>query len=133
MDATQALILLQQHRLHEIFDFSGCICSSAAIQGVKMELACGKGGDRCVRVYTRSLDADPEGLRAIAEHIQSCVEGDQGDSRGPIPIRYCSHADDRELKCGWCGKKRAADDYLCAECKQKPEAVSRYLGRSNTP
>lgn len=67
----------------------GCMCCSFALRNVNIDVHCGKGQERAVRVYSSSgdySDNHDEMLKPIAEEVQRQVKA--ADARGDAPIFY---------------------------------------------
>lgn len=64
-------------------NWDGCTCSRFSIRNVDIDISCGKGGPRRVRVSSPScdyIDGDPD-LRTIGEEVARQVQ--ESDGRSP--------------------------------------------------
>ena len=81
----QVLEIIKQLGIWRLGNLDGCCCSRFSVRNVDVEISCGKGGPRCVRVSSPSLDyMAVELLRPIAEEVKRQLE--ECDGRGPAPI-----------------------------------------------
>lgn len=63
-------------------DWSGCVCSSFSIRNVSVDIACGKGRDQAVYVWSYSLEyQDKTLLRPIMDEIIAQLTEQSGRSR----------------------------------------------------
>jgi hypothetical protein len=83
------LAMIKEMGIWRLGNCDGCMCSSFSLRNVHVDISCGKGTDRAVRVYSYSGDYDDnhnELLRPVAEEVRRQVE--ESDLRGPAPIFY---------------------------------------------
>lgn len=88
-EPNMVLAIIKELGIYRLGNCDGCVCSSFSLRNVHVDISCGKGTDRAVRVYSHSGDYDEghdELLRPIAEEVQRQVEG--SDMRGPAPIFF---------------------------------------------
>lgn len=85
----KVMALIKEIGVWRLGNCDGCMCSHFALRNVTVDISCGKGTDRAVRVYSASGDYDvdhDELLRPIAEEVRQQVEN--SDNRGPMPIFF---------------------------------------------
>jgi hypothetical protein len=83
------LAIIKEIGIWRLGNCDGCMCSNFSLRNVNVDISCGKGTDRAVRVYSVSGDyygEHDELLRPIAEEVKRQVEA--SDHRGPIPIYF---------------------------------------------
>ena len=90
----KVVALIKEAEVWRLGNFDGCICSSFSVRNVDVQISCGKGQGRAIKVSSVSGDyysersgeyGDPEMLRPIAEEVQRQIL-EKSDGRGPIPI-----------------------------------------------
>jgi hypothetical protein len=85
----KVLAIIKEVGTWRLANFDGCVCSSFSIRNVEVDISCGKGRDRAVRVYSCSFDYEEnhdELLRPIAEELKRQIE--ESCHRGLIPISF---------------------------------------------
>jgi hypothetical protein len=83
------LAIIKELGIYRLGNCDGCVCSSFSLRNVHVDISCGKGTDRAVRVYSYSGDYDEDHdrlLKPIAQEVQRQVE--EADMRGPAPIIF---------------------------------------------
>jgi hypothetical protein len=79
--------LIREVGLHRLGNLDGCICCNFSIRNVDVEISCGKGGERGIKVSSASMDYEngTSELKTIADevHRQALL---LEDGRGPLPI-----------------------------------------------
>lgn len=91
---TKAVVdLVREIGVSRLIGYDGCYCGQFEVRRVKVDIACGKGRDRAIWIWSHSDDfcnseykPDEENLRPIAEEVARQVE--ESDWRGPLPIHY---------------------------------------------
>lgn len=89
----RVLEVLKEVGIHRLANFDGCLCGCFAIRNVKIEISCGKGADRGIKISSRSMDypASAEELEKVLCEVGNEVQrqiDDLHDGRGPIPVHY---------------------------------------------
>lgn len=91
--AKAVIDLLREVRVGRLGGFDGCTCCHFKVLDVDIDVACGKGRNRGIWVFSHSMDfydseykPREDMLRPIAEEVAKQVQ--EADSRGPVPI-YC--------------------------------------------
>lgn len=95
MDEPEKVVaIIKEVGVWRLANWDGCICSRFSIRNVDVDISCGKGSDRGIRIDSPSMDywnedtaddCDEKLLRPIAEEVKRQIENG-GDHRGPIPI-----------------------------------------------
>ena len=87
----KVLAIIKELGIWRLGNCDGCMCSSFSLRNVHVDISCGKGPDRAVRVYSHSGDYESGDhdalLRPIAEEVKRQLE-ESGDGRGPAQIYY---------------------------------------------
>jgi hypothetical protein len=88
------LAIVKEVEVWRLGHFDGCCCCWFRVRDVQIDVSCGKGSERAVRVYSQSDDYWNENskspnevfLRPIAEEVARQVE--MSDHRGPLPLHF---------------------------------------------
>jgi hypothetical protein len=91
---TKAVVdLVKEVGVSRLVGYDGCFCGQFEVRSVKVDIACGKGRDRAIWIWSHNDDfydseykLDTEALRPIAEEVAKQVE--EADCRGPLPVHY---------------------------------------------
>jgi hypothetical protein len=61
----RVLDVIKEVGIHRLANLDGCICCSFEIRNVRVEVCCGKGGERGCRLSSRSLDYPEDGAHFL--------------------------------------------------------------------
>jgi hypothetical protein len=120
MNPQAAIALLKRESIANLGGFDGCYCCNFMVQGFYVDIGCWKGSESMafygmtVRVYSHYLYVGPDDLCPVAQEVARQVH--EMTKWHHLRVRYCDYTDDKECKCNYCGKKRAAEGYLCDKC-----------------
>ena len=84
----EVLSLVKETGVGRLAGHDGCVCGFFSVRNVNVDIACGKGRDRGIWVYSNSMDYvedTEEKLRPIAEEVKKYVED---DGRGDALIHF---------------------------------------------
>ena len=97
----RVLDLIKEVKVYNLGNWDGCVCCHFSIRNVNVDVACGKGSDQAIRVWSNSMDymegyGDPhdEALKPIAEEVRRQVI-DGSFRGGDFPIFYEERKDGR--------------------------------------
>lgn len=90
-EVDSVLALIRDTGLHQLGDLEGCVCCSFNVRNIAVEVSCGKGTPRGIRVWHDEVtrdgiskeDADEAFLRSVGEEVARQAETDR---RGEMPI-----------------------------------------------
>ena len=80
--------------LYSLVSNDGCPCGNFSIQGVGVDISCGRGGERAIRLY-RTLDIPKVDLHALAEEIKKQADDAYGRD---LPVFFETFQDSREYR-----------------------------------
>jgi hypothetical protein len=132
MSENPVVKLIKQVGLYGLCGSDGCYCISFPVHRVHVDISCRKSCGAMdgifeespdffgikLRVYTHSLGPDPKMLKEVADEVINQL----GDTGYDIAVRFCEMTHDYKHTCVYCSKEKEKKEYLCDECKQKPEA-----------
>lgn len=78
--------LVREVGVYRLCSRDGCTCGGFTVRNVEVEVSCGKGFDRGVRVFSNHFDyhGREDSLLPVAREVARQVEEDDG--RGPVPV-----------------------------------------------
>ena len=80
--------------LYSLISNDGCACGSFDIQGVSVDISCGRGAEKAIRVF-RTNDMSQSNLQEIADEVKRQVDFVYGRD---LPIMFEAWEDSREAR-----------------------------------
>jgi len=86
--------LLERVGLYSLISNDGCACGHFNVQGVAVDISCGRGSEPAIRVY-RTLDLTGVDLQIFAAAVKAHVDEAYGRD---LPIILGTYQDSREYR-----------------------------------
>lgn len=88
------LDLIESVGVYTLISNDGCACGSFSVHGVAVDVSCGRGGDRAIRVFRTMADCE-EDLEPIAAEVKRQIDASYGRD---FPVIFEAYPDSREYR-----------------------------------
>lgn len=86
--------LLDTVGVYSLISNDGCACGNFNVQGIAVDISCGRGGDPAIRVY-RTLDIPLVNLEAFGAAVKAQIDEVYGRD---LPLVFGAYEDSREYR-----------------------------------